>query len=499
MGADAPARRGQLEHSGECVDAAAGRRDASAPVVAAGGVGAPSSRRQRPLLVYYVTGHGFGHITRVAAITSEFVSRGWRACLCTALDERTVRSLFFRSEHVRVRACQLDVGCLQSDPLTVDASCTLRAYRARYASQRDRLIRREARFLREAAPSAVLSDVVPLSAPAARAAGERVYRRFAYVSNFFFSDIYSEYCGGDKAAAAADSEGDAWKAELVAEMAADECVAPRIVHLYPGRSALPHECGCLRRDEGHRLGGAPAQVYRAPLVARPRMRSRAAVRAQLGIPAEHARALLISLGGIAANAPMFELADVDLLRSPRGGDGQSGRSDGACRADAPWYLVVCFDGAAAAAAEEEKAAASSSSTIPLENARPARDDTRIRFVPRQQRYMPDLVAAADVSIGKLGYGTCAEALAYGTPLVYVRRALFREEAALARDMQRHGMGVELERADFAAGRWRNAVERAYAQPRQALDERDCANVGAAHVYQWVTSCAATAAATEPRQ
>ncbi|KAL0305663.1 UNVERIFIED_CONTAM: L-arabinokinase [Sesamum radiatum] len=36
-------------------------------------------------------------------------------------------------------------------------------------------------------------------------------------------------------------------------------------------------------------------------------------------------------------------------------------------------------------------------------------------------YTPDLIAASDCMLGKIGYGTASEALAYKVPLIFVRR------------------------------------------------------------------------------
>ena len=74
--------------------------------------------------------------------------------------------------------------------------------------------------------------------------------------------------------------------------------------------------------------------------------------------------------------------------------------------------------------------------------------------------MPDLVAAADVILGKIGYGTASESLACGVPLVFVRRDHFNEEPFLRRYLEVHECAVEMARRDFFAGHWRPALERA---------------------------------------
>lgn len=45
-------------------------------------------------------------------------------------------------------------------------------------------------------------------------------------------------------------------------------------------------------------------------------------------------------------------------------------------------------------------------------------------------YTPDVIAASDCMLGKIGYGTVSEALAYRIPFVFVRRDYFNEEPLL---------------------------------------------------------------------
>jgi hypothetical protein len=75
-------------------------------------------------------------------------------------------------------------------------------------------------------------------------------------------------------------------------------------------------------------------------------------------------------------------------------------------------------------------------------------------------YVPDLTNACDVLIGKLGYGTCSECIGHSTPFVYVPRPQFIEEHGLLKLMKDQGSAVELNRHDFEAGKWADAIERA---------------------------------------
>ncbi|KAJ9537190.1 hypothetical protein OSB04_029923 [Centaurea solstitialis] len=75
-------------------------------------------------------------------------------------------------------------------------------------------------------------------------------------------------------------------------------------------------------------------------------------------------------------------------------------------------------------------------------------------------YTPDVMAASDCMLGKIGYGTCSEALAYKLPFVFVRRDYFNEEPFLRNMLEYHQGGVEMIRRDLLVGHWRPYLERA---------------------------------------
>ncbi|PIN15926.1 Galactokinase [Handroanthus impetiginosus] len=75
-------------------------------------------------------------------------------------------------------------------------------------------------------------------------------------------------------------------------------------------------------------------------------------------------------------------------------------------------------------------------------------------------YTPDLIAASDCMLGKIGYGTCSEALAYKIPFVFVRRDYFNEEPFLRNMLEFYQAGVEMIRRDLLTGHWRPYLERA---------------------------------------
>ncbi|XP_078169582.1 L-arabinokinase-like isoform X2 [Carex rostrata] len=76
-------------------------------------------------------------------------------------------------------------------------------------------------------------------------------------------------------------------------------------------------------------------------------------------------------------------------------------------------------------------------------------------------YTPDLIAASDCMLGKIGYGAVSEALAYKLPFVFVRRDYFNEEPFLRNMLEYYQGGVEMIRRDLLTGHWKPYLERAF--------------------------------------
>ncbi|VDC06835.1 unnamed protein product [Peniophora sp. CBMAI 1063] len=83
------------------------------------------------------------------------------------------------------------------------------------------------------------------------------------------------------------------------------------------------------------------------------------------------------------------------------------------------------------------------------------------FVAPRNAYMPDVMAVGDVLLGKLGYGSVAEAVDSCTPFVFVSRPLFVEEHGLRLYLDKAGTGVEMDRVEYEGGNWARAVAKAW--------------------------------------
>ena len=79
-----------------------------------------------------------------------------------------------------------------------------------------------------------------------------------------------------------------------------------------------------------------------------------------------------------------------------------------------------------------------------------------------ESYVPDLINAADVVLGKVGYGFVSECLVHGTPLIFISRSCWPEEEYLVKLVSEYNAGFQMSAEDFASGSWGDALDRAVA-------------------------------------
>jgi L-arabinokinase len=89
---------------------------------------------------------------------------------------------------------------------------------------------------------------------------------------------------------------------------------------------------------------------------------------------------------------------------------------------------------------------------------------RIADLARQGLYYPDLVAAADVVVGKPGYGIVSECIANGAALLYTDRGRFAEHDVFVAEMPSVLRCAFIPREDLLEGRWADAIDSLLGQP-----------------------------------
>ena len=216
------------------------------------------------MLVAYVSGHGYGHATRVGEVLRAVRVRapGLPLAVVTSGPEWLYRQAV--PGPLLFRPLECDVGLAQTDALAIDEAETARRCRAFAAGHRMR-VTEEAAWLQTARAALVLGDVPPLAFEAAAEAGVPAVG----LANFSWDWVYRHLAPRQPALAeAADAAAAAY-----------------------ARSAL-----LLQLPFAGDLSAFPRR-QEIPLVARrPRM-SREEARRRLGLP-DDKPGVLVSFGGI---------------------------------------------------------------------------------------------------------------------------------------------------------------------------------------------------------
>ncbi|MCO5568615.1 hypothetical protein L7F22_022314 [Adiantum nelumboides] len=141
------------------------------------------------VFAYYVTGHGFGHATRVVEVVKHIIAAGHEVYVVTGAPEFVFRSSINDTERLHVRKVLLDCGAVQSDALTVDRFASLEKYRQTAVIPRASILAREVEWLQHVKADVVLSDIVPVACRAAAEAGIPS----VCITNFSWDFIYADY------------------------------------------------------------------------------------------------------------------------------------------------------------------------------------------------------------------------------------------------------------------------------------------------------------------
>ncbi|XP_076928485.1 L-arabinokinase-like [Bidens hawaiensis] len=336
-----------------------------------------ASRNPHLVFAYYVSGHGFGHATRVVEVVRHLILAGHDVHVVTGAPD-FVFTTEIQSPRLFLRKLVLDCGAVQADALTVDRLASLEKY-SETVVHRASILATEVEWLKSIKADLVVTDVVAVVCRAAADAGIRS----VCVGNFSWDFIYAEYVM---------AAGHHYKS-IISQIAEDYSHCELLIRL-PGYCPMP----------------AFKDVIDVPLVVRRLHKSRQEVRSEMGI-SENVKLVILNFGG---QIPGWKLKEEYL---PPG-----------------WLCVVC------GSFEQE---------LPP------------NFIKLQKdAYTPDVMAASDCMIGKIGYGTVSEALAYKLPVVFVRRDYFNEEPFLRNMLEYYQGGVEMKKRDLFAGHWGPYLERA---------------------------------------
>ncbi|WP_319550521.1 hypothetical protein [Desulfogranum marinum] len=103
------------------------------------------------------------------------------------------------------------------------------------------------------------------------------------------------------------------------------------------------------------------------------------------------------------------------------------------------------------------------------NEGPTINDGNICYLDRcSSVYHPDLVAAADIVVGKVGYSTLAEVYQAGSVFAYISRPYFPEAEVLCKFAAEHMASKQITREAFYSGRWAEELDDLIALKGQAF-------------------------------
>ncbi|GAA6054431.1 hypothetical protein JCM3770_007213 [Rhodotorula araucariae] len=463
-----------------------------------------------PSFGFYTSGHGYGHATRVAAVSLELLRAGHAVTIVTNAPEIPFASILPptalppaardianagpetaplpRYAHYRKR--DVDAGIVQPKAYDVDRKATCDVLE-RFLKGRERTLAEEVAWLKEAGIDAVLSDATFLGCAAAKGAG----LPSIIISNFTFDSCYSYLSHPTLASLELGAEEPEPALDpsvldpLVDQTIADYSCASLLLRL-PGvipipafDTDVPMPSGCWVNDDRTAFTPEIEALLSRPTSSIP---SAAQGRTVIDVP------LIVRAPSPDANTPAFRAALLSSMGVP----------DFLLPSK---ILLVSFGGQAIprprsrpptplSSPLRRSTSATSTATLgpPRDERREAgllppgwiaivtglsggdnaiRDDLPYGFFASEKDvYVPDLTWIADCVLGKLGYGTCSETLSCRTPFIYVPRPLFVEEFGLKRLMHARGASLELSRADFEAGRWSLHVDEAYELGRAAKEQ-----------------------------
>ena len=216
-------------------------------------------------IVFYVSGHGFGHTSRAIEVIHALLRARPEAHIVvkTAAPLR----LFARTLHGRCELVELqcDAGMVQIDSLNIDTAASIRQA-VEFQTRVPALIATEAAYLRESGARVAIGDIPPLAAAAAHAAGIPSVA----IGNFTWDWIYESY--RDQAAF-----------ELAREI----------------RALYRHATIALRLPMAGGFAGLESITRDIPFIARHSPRTQDDVRDALGLPprAGGKPLVLVSFGG----------------------------------------------------------------------------------------------------------------------------------------------------------------------------------------------------------
>jgi L-arabinokinase len=359
-------------------------------------------------VVYYISGHGFGHASRSVEVIRALRQLAPRIRIVV----RTMAPAWFLDgslgSAIERQPADTDTGVVQIDSLRLDEDETARIAASFYASF-DRRVAEEAAVLGDLGATVVAGDIPPLAFAAAHRAGVPSVA----VANFTWDWIYEGY--------------------------------PHFERLAPGTLALiaraySHASLTLRLPFSGGFESMRAAARDVPLIARKATQTREATRRKLNLG--DGPVVLASFGGHGLRLPYETIA---------------ARNS---------FTLVVTEHEATSQTVRLAPAATYERTVRGGRHQPAcrlRRFTLQDLTGHGMKY-EDLVAASDVVVTKAGYGIVSECIANDAAMLYTPRGRFREHDVFLAEMPKYLRCREISHDDLLSGNWQPSVEAVLSLP-----------------------------------
>ena len=140
-----------------------------------------------PALLYYISGHGFGHANRCAQTIRE-LTLAYPELQVHVRTQAAAGIFADMGPRVHFAAVPIDRGCVEKDALNLDWPATLTHVRELLAGK-DRFIRQEVDYIRQHRVGLIIADVPFMAGYVAEAAGVACYAQ----CNFMWDWIYQQH------------------------------------------------------------------------------------------------------------------------------------------------------------------------------------------------------------------------------------------------------------------------------------------------------------------
>jgi len=137
-------------------------------------------------IAYYVSAHGFGHMSRSSVVIAELLLRSWVDCI--HVSSNRVDFLNFESPNLKKRRIKTDVGMAQRDSLSIDIPRTLLELHDFYSNQSN-LLKSEIEWIKRNNIDLIITDVSSFPI----LLGLELSIPVIFVGNFTWDGIYEHY------------------------------------------------------------------------------------------------------------------------------------------------------------------------------------------------------------------------------------------------------------------------------------------------------------------